>query len=474
MRDLIKFIKKHKKIIPILLIISLGFFLRAYRLTDFMAYHEDQVRDLFFIKNHFESLQPILLGPKASVGNFFLPPFWYYLMSLVFLFSKSPVAQAFLIVLFSTATIAVFYIFLKRFFSNTIALCGSLLLAVSPMAIEYGRFAWNPNPIPFFVVLLFFFLYSYIFDKKEWGFYFGVVASNLLLQLHYQGFILFLFFFFVLLFSKKLSLKKLIIFILINLVLLSPYIYYELTHRFQNLAGVIAFISKPQLAELKFFGIPFFIKYLIHDFVTFIGRTVSFNNTYLAFIIFFLSCVYLFIPFHRVQDRLIKYSYFFSIILLYFYRNSLIDYYLLFLIPITILYFLIILERLPIKKPIVFLAIALLALLNLVFSPAFKYTKPIYPEIKRVTDAITVEKDYCLIYDLFSESYTDEKIKYLVTLSKNQPKTKRCGTIYYVCHLDKCRFDSHLLVDEKFIKCEKFDEGNKGLYCRINNGGIFY
>jgi hypothetical protein len=98
MKNFFNFLRKKGDIVFILLIFFLGFFLRIYRLDEFISFHQDQVRDLLYVKDHFEKKQMILLGPKASVGDFYLPPFWYYLMSFAYLFSKSPISPAILVV----------------------------------------------------------------------------------------------------------------------------------------------------------------------------------------------------------------------------------------------------------------------------------------------------------------------------------------------------------------------------------------
>ncbi|MCL4364297.1 glycosyltransferase family 39 protein, partial [Patescibacteria group bacterium] len=177
--------KKTYKIIIWLFIVSL--FLRIFQLDHFISYHQDQVRDLFYVKQHFEQGKLILLGPKASVGNFFLPPFWYYLMSIAYVFSKSPLAPAALTAILSSFGTVIIFVFVKDFFDEKMAFPAAILYAVSPLSIEYSRFAWNPNPIPFFVLLTFFFLYRFLFKKDKSSFYWGTVSANLAFQLHYQG-----------------------------------------------------------------------------------------------------------------------------------------------------------------------------------------------------------------------------------------------------------------------------------------------
>src|SRR3989338_8218992 len=207
MKKLLNFLKTNPQLI-IIWIFFLGFFLRIFRLPNFISYHQDQVRDLIYIQDHFQQGQMILLGPKASVGNFFLPPFWYYLMAIGYFFSPSPVAPAFIVALLSALTIIVIYKFCEKFFCQRIAFFAGLIYAVSHVSIEHSRFAWNPNPVPFFTILTFYFLYTFIFEKKESGFYLGAIFANLAFQLHYQGMVILSFFFLGVIINKQMIIKR--------------------------------------------------------------------------------------------------------------------------------------------------------------------------------------------------------------------------------------------------------------------------
>ncbi|MGB9883142.1 MAG: glycosyltransferase family 39 protein, partial [Microgenomates group bacterium] len=212
----------------IVFVFFLTFFLRFFDLPRFISYHQDQVRDLLYVKKHFDNHQIILLGPKASVGNFYLPPFWYYLMTIAYFFSPSPLAPAFMVVILNSLTVVFIYIFAKKFFDQKTAIFSSLLYAVSPISIEYSRFAWNPNLIPFFTILTLYFLFLYLFEKNNLLYFvLGVIFANLSLQLHYQGFIIFSFYFLAILLFKKLDLKKLFLYIFLNLILVLPFLIYE-------------------------------------------------------------------------------------------------------------------------------------------------------------------------------------------------------------------------------------------------------
>jgi predicted membrane-bound mannosyltransferase len=105
---------------------------------------------------------------------------------------------------------------------------------VSPIAIEYGRFAWNPNPIPFFTIVFFYFLFRYLQKKEDMYFYLSVAFANFAFQLHCQGFILVAICFLVLIYRPLRNFRHYLIPITLFVVLLSPFLIYELKTNFEN------------------------------------------------------------------------------------------------------------------------------------------------------------------------------------------------------------------------------------------------
>ena len=434
-KKLLDFCNKNPRLVFMSWIFLVAFFLRVFRLPAFISYHQDQVRDLIFIKDHFDKGLPILLGPKASVGDFFLPPFWYYLMSLAYFVSSSPVAPAFVVVVLSSLTVIFIYLFAEKYFGQKTAFFASLLYAVSPLSIEYSRFAWNPNPMPFFAMACFYFLYIYIYDKKDYGFWLGLIAANLSLQLHYQGMVVFAFFFLAILFSKKLSWKKFLQFIVINLVLFLPFFIYEYSHNFENIKGIVSFLFKTQTAStLRFFGIPFFIKFIFRDFSAFIGATILFKNYFLGLLGLFLIGLSIFYSPTKAQPlKTLKYFLIFSFFMLFFYKYSLINFYLLFLIPLIIVYITNIFVT-SFDDKMGSIILLLMVLINLIYSPTFGKTDDTYNSIKVGARLITQKKDYCLAYRIYQPTFIESKYRYLVSLAENKPLDVDCEVpLFYRC-----------------------------------------
>ncbi len=449
---------KNKVFFISVLIFFLALFLRVYHLDRYISFHQDQVRDLYYLKEHFENRKLILLGPKASVGDFYLPPFWYYLMTVAYIFSKSPLAIAFLTAIFGSLTSVLVFIFLNKFLSQKIAFFGGVLYAVSPLAIEYSRFAWNPNPIPFFVILVFISLYQFLYEDKENRFILGTIFANLAFQLHYQGLIIFIFYFFTLLLLKKLTLRRIIVYLLINFILVFPFIIFEIKNNFKNSFAIVNFLVNSQIkTPLKFFGIPFFIKFIFNDFSSFLSKVIFFKNLIFGYLLLLTLISTLFIlPFkQRLMGKvdkafkLISYFLIFSLAMLYFYKNSLIDFYLLFLAPIVVIYFTII-SNFFLKKRLTSWIFFILIVINLFKSPAFGPYDKTFIWLEESIKKIAAKNNYCVIYSLFPETYIESKFRYMISLAKNKPVYDYCQqvmmvcdpkikTVYYVCEEAICK-----------------------------------
>src|SRR5690242_4974810 len=163
-------IQKPKFDIPnilLLLILVLAGFLRLYKIADYMTFLGDEGRDVLVVYNILHG-HLTLLGPTSSVGGFFLGPIYYYFMTpFLWLFNYNPVGPAVMVALFGIATVWLTYYVGSRFFNPTTGLVAALLYAISPLVIAYSRSSWNPNPMPFFVLFLFYFIYKGL-QNKSW------------------------------------------------------------------------------------------------------------------------------------------------------------------------------------------------------------------------------------------------------------------------------------------------------------------
>ncbi|MFC1638448.1 glycosyltransferase family 39 protein, partial [Patescibacteria group bacterium] len=133
-----------------------GIFLRVYHFDDWLHFELDQARDVFIISNADSNgfSEMPLLGPQARGRDLQLGPIFYYFQyTSAKIFGVSPVTIAFPDLLFSILLIPLSYLFSRQFFSGSISLLLSLITASSLFLVTYGRFAWNPNAMPFWTML---------------------------------------------------------------------------------------------------------------------------------------------------------------------------------------------------------------------------------------------------------------------------------------------------------------------------------
>lgn len=189
------FSSKQLAIFGLVVIIGIGFFLRAYHFSDWLHFELDQARDARVVddglRGDFFDLP--LLGPKAGGTSLRLPPGFYYLeYGSALLFGGTPAGMAAFVVIFSFLSIPLFYIFIRRYFPMKFSLGLTLLFAVSEYLVMYGRFAWNPNPLPFFILLGCHALLRSVEHEeshKDRWFILSIFAFALAMQFHFLAFV---------------------------------------------------------------------------------------------------------------------------------------------------------------------------------------------------------------------------------------------------------------------------------------------
>src|SRR3990172_11625448 len=77
------------------LILILGAFFRFYRISEYMTFLGDEGRDAIIVRRLLVHLDPILIGPRTSIGDMYLGPLYYYLIApSLFLANFSPVGPS--------------------------------------------------------------------------------------------------------------------------------------------------------------------------------------------------------------------------------------------------------------------------------------------------------------------------------------------------------------------------------------------
>lgn len=182
---------KNKYFLVALAIVFFGTFLRVWNFSDWLHFELDQSRDAKVVGLALEKGigNLPLLGPKAAGSFLRLGPLFYYMQYLSGLFfGNNPAGIAVVSLIFSCLTPILFYFFVRRYFSQKISLTLLALFSVSLFMVMYSRFAWNPNNLPFFILL---FLYSLLRAvdsseaKKGWWLILASLGFSFASQLHF-------------------------------------------------------------------------------------------------------------------------------------------------------------------------------------------------------------------------------------------------------------------------------------------------
>lgn len=243
-----------------LLILFLATALRFYRLEPYMQFLGDEGRDVLVVKQMIVDHKWTLLGPTASVGGFYTGPIYYYFMiPFLWLWGLDPVGPAVMAVLFGLATVALIFLFCREIFGEKVALLAAFLTAISPKMVDISRFSWNPNPVPFFVLIMFYAFTLFVHRSRAIFALIAGISLGILLQLHYINLILvpiagvaFLF-----LVPRKLWLRGGPVFAAGLLTGLSLFLLFEARHSFPNTKSVIEFVLRPSAVSprnLNFIG----------------------------------------------------------------------------------------------------------------------------------------------------------------------------------------------------------------------------
>lgn len=269
----LSFLHPHKTSIALIIILLIGAMLRLTDFSDLVRFNADQVRDAAIVDAMFQGDAFPLLGPKAGGTTFKLGPAFYYLQFLSGLFfGQDPAGIAVFVPILSILSLLLLFRLLRILFPVRLALPLTLLSAISFYGVKYARFAWNPNPIPFFVLALFLLLLR-LTDRNEKNSTLFAILLGLVIGIGTQLHTVLLFLFPAMLFltavflvvrDRKLPIFRFAIIIGIALALHIPVLVSELSTGGANATAFLTGIDtktehrtsfvKTVLLDLEFFG----------------------------------------------------------------------------------------------------------------------------------------------------------------------------------------------------------------------------
>ena len=330
----------NKKKVVLVLIILLSLFLRLYGLE-------------YSIYDH-ETVDPILRSQEILSGELYLGgfggnqsfgPLLYYVLILPLLISKTiPFIYGFLGVL-NTLSVIFLYFLLKSFFNEDIALVSTLLFAVSPWHIFYSRFVWNPNFLPLFVIIFFYFVFSAYYNRSKSGFLFSIFLFMVMLNFHLSP-LAFFPIILMLFYRFRLDLRLLFLGFFILFLSLVPlfifggfstpmevlnYTYSQNENTFfQNFLEAIGI---PVMLSTNFYGDYIFGNIILSDFFIF----VSYFGTFLGLIL--MTLTFIFLIRKKIKSPIILFLWLVLPVLFLLIRNKNISpHYYLILFPVVFIY----------------------------------------------------------------------------------------------------------------------------------------
>lgn len=325
-----------------------------------MEFLGDQGRDVIIIKDFWQNGNLFFIGPQTSIGNMYLGPWFYYLISPALLISNfNPIGPAIFIALLNILTIYMLFFVGNKWFSKSVGLISAFLFAISPVVIKYSNFIWNPNIMPLFSLLFVYFFFESFNSKKFHYFIYASLAFVMVINSHYLGLALLPFvgiywLYSLISFQRKKSkflkpflLNTFFAFIVFGLSL-TPQILFDIKHNGQNIKALTTFFTQRETTvNLKpYKAIP--IVPLLFDQIN--TRLLAGKNETVGIIItVLLSLGTLVLIFKSNKQKfnfwVILGWYLSGIIALALYKQHIYDHYFAFLFPVTFLFIAILINK---------------------------------------------------------------------------------------------------------------------------------
>ncbi|KKR51401.1 MAG: Glycosyl transferase family 39 [Candidatus Curtissbacteria bacterium GW2011_GWA1_40_16] len=233
--------------LSLIAVVLVTIFFRFWQIRDYMVFLGDEGRDMIVIRDIFVKHHIPFLGPTASVGGFYLGPIYYWMAApFLFLWRFDPVGPSYMVATVGFLTVLLLYKFLKETAGFWPAIMASLLYATAPLIVRYSRSSWNPNPLPFFSLLLVYATYQAIKRNKSLWFLLAGASFGIAIQLHYLALLLSLVFLGII--CASLNWKRWFtavgLYALGALVTFSPFLIFEAAHNFPNFRTISEFVAR--------------------------------------------------------------------------------------------------------------------------------------------------------------------------------------------------------------------------------------
>jgi hypothetical protein len=167
---------------PLYLILVISTFLHLFRLQT-TEFDFDQA-NLFRLAHDAVAHGLLSLSSNQASINILNPPFFIYTLLPAAALSANPLGGAITVALFAIAADGLTYLFTRRYFGQLPAIFAGLLSATAFNSLKYSRGIWQPDILPFFVILFLFAIFRGAVDQKKGWFFPAVAFMAIIYQLH--------------------------------------------------------------------------------------------------------------------------------------------------------------------------------------------------------------------------------------------------------------------------------------------------
>lgn len=347
---------KNNNFFCLIVIFFVFIFLRSYLLPKSISFAWDQERDATTIAKIIKTHTPTLIGPRVVGDNgFYLGPYFFYiLLPFYVLTSFHPIAMVYFVVFIALLFFVISYISIKNIFNQKTALIFLSLWALLPICVGIDRIAWNPLLIPlsFSILLL---LFNNLKKSKIYFIALGLILG-LSFHLHFQA-LFFLIFSIAFLIKKDKEIIKYFLWLLLGfLFTFFPLLIFDFRHDFINIHLFINFFFSGNHSFSPFGFLPVW--------TNFIGKITGINN--FAFSILF----WLLLLAISIRNRKTPFYFASTVVLLltplafaiYGKRPS--EYYFVYLLPIIISIFSLLLSKIKIHSILAILLVLIFSFLS--------------------------------------------------------------------------------------------------------------
>src|SRR3989344_4543704 len=293
--------KVHLLLTAVLLV---GFFLRVFKLNEFMVFIGDQGWFYLSAREMLLTGKIPLVGVTSSHTWLHQGPYWTYIVAILFwIFNFNPLAPAYFTAVLGIFTIWLIYKISKEMFSSSMALISALLYATSPLIIANDRFAYHTTLIPFFSLIFIYTIYKWIKGNNRY-FIFSLILIGILYNFELATASLFGVLFVFLLYGiirkkswavKIFERKVLLISICSFILSIAPIIIYDFKNGFPQTIVFGGWIFYKMFKSIAGFSSLSFDSGLITSFLASKYKLLTFASSFYISILFLFSSFIIFL-----------------------------------------------------------------------------------------------------------------------------------------------------------------------------------